>query len=142
MNIQQLAGAALTAFALTAAPVRAAEQVVHLPDVQSLTTLLQTSPKPVLVDFYADWCGPCKRMAPHIADLAEKRPDLVVAKIDAYALRDTMGAYRVRQYPIVKLYKGGAEVGVNIGLTDLSGLEGFVAASLGTKAAASMGIKP
>ena len=45
-------------------------------------TVVGTADKPVLVDFYADWCGPCRMLAPIVSEIAEERDDIIVGKVN------------------------------------------------------------
>ncbi len=65
---------------------------------------------PVLVDFWADWCGPCKMMAPHFANAAAQLPDVRFAKVDTEACPQASAAYAIRSIPTLILFRGGKEV--------------------------------
>ena len=66
------------------------------------------SDKPVLVDFYAEWCAPCKMMAPGLAELAdEMADDVTIVKLDAEESPDAPTKYGVRGFPTLILFKNG-----------------------------------
>ena len=88
----------------------------------------------VLVDFWAEWCGPCKSLAPLIDDLAEKLDGaLRVVKIDTDTEQELAGQYGVRSLPTLMLFRDGEVVEQLIGAQPLSVLEGFVAPYLPRK---------
>ena len=63
---------------------------------------------PVVLDCYADWCGPCKMMAPVVDKMAEKYADqIVVGKLNVDDNMDTARAYRVRSIPYMAVFKNG-----------------------------------
>ncbi|WP_407275807.1 thioredoxin TrxC [Halothiobacillus sp. DCM-1] len=79
---------------------------------------------PVLVDFWATWCGPCQMMAPVFAQLAERhRTDLRVAKLDTDAAPHTSAQFAIRSIPTVILFRGGREVARTAGAMPLAQLE-------------------
>lgn len=66
---------------------------------------------PVVVDFWADWCGPCKSMAPEFhkaADVLE--PNVRFAKLDTEAAQDVAAAHNIRSIPTMILFRGGREI--------------------------------
>ncbi len=65
------------------------------------------SEQPVLVDFYADWCGPCKMLAPIVEQIATERADLKVAKVNVDEQPHLAERYRVRGIPYLALFEGG-----------------------------------
>lgn len=71
---------------------------------------------PVVVDFYADWCGPCKIMAPLLDDLARTRMgEVLVAKLDTDQNQATSMKFGIRGIPTLIVYRGGKEVAREVG---------------------------
>ncbi len=69
------------------------------------------SDQPVVVDFWAAWCGPCRMVAPVLEQIAEEKNDKIrIAKLDVDANPITAGRYGVRAIPTMILFKGGREV--------------------------------
>lgn len=72
-----------------------------------------------LVDFYADWCGPCRMMEPIINDLADELADKVkIAKIDIESAQRTAALFQVTSIPTIIVFKDGVEVERLVGLKD------------------------
>jgi thioredoxin 2 len=79
---------------------------------------------PVLVDFYADWCGPCKVMAPAIDELAHKHQgEILVAKLNTDLAQATSQLHGIRGIPTTIVFRGGKEAKRFTGATNLAGLE-------------------
>jgi thioredoxin len=71
---------------------------------------------PVLVDFYADWCAPCKMVAPVVDDIARQRMgELLVVKVDTDFAPGLARRYGIRGIPTVVLFDGGTEVARSVG---------------------------
>ena len=83
--------------------------------------------KPMMVDFFAEWCGPCKMAAPIIDELATEYKDkAVVAKVDVDASQDLAQKYGVMSIPTVVMLKDGEEVDKQIGFIGKEGYEKMI----------------
>jgi len=91
---------------------------------EDLDRLVREAGVPVLVDFYADWCGPCKIMAPVLDELAADHVgELLVAKLDTDASPQVSAALGIRGIPTLILYRSGAEVARQTGAVPRSTLD-------------------
>ena len=78
---------------------------------------LVESGKNVLVDFYADWCGPCKMQAPIVEAIAEENSDVVVAKLNVDDVEDVAERFNIVSIPTLLIFKGGKLVKNFVGVT-------------------------
>ncbi len=91
---------------------------------EDLDGMVRESDVPILVDFYADWCGPCKIMAPVLDALASDRVgEILVAKIDTDANPRVSGSLGIRGIPTLILFRGGSEVARKTGAVPRNVLE-------------------
>ena len=85
------------------------------------------SDKPVLVDFWADWCGPCKMIAPALEEISEELGEQVtIAKVDIMENTDTAAQFGVQSIPLMVLFKNGEAVAQKLGAAPKSQLKGWL----------------
>jgi thioredoxin 2 len=83
---------------------------------------------PVMIDFYADWCGPCKMMAPVFADFARRQKGRVlVAKVNTDENPGVSMRFGIRSIPTLTVMRGGQEVARQVGAVPMAALEQMVA---------------
>lgn len=85
------------------------------------------SDKPVLVDFYADWCGPCKMLSPVLHELAEEKADeLKIGKVNVDEQMELAMRFQVSSIPMVVLFKDGKPVAKSVGFRSKAEISAMV----------------
>jgi len=97
--------------------------VVHADDPQRFDTEVLQAKVPVVVDFWAAWCGPCRMIAPELEALAADRPDIKVVKVDVEANPQVAGRFGIRGIPTVALFREGQLAAVSVGAKPRRALE-------------------
>ena len=73
---------------------------------------------PVLIDFYADWCGPCKMLSPIVDEVASENDDIKVVKVNVDEAQNTAIKYQIMSIPTLVVIKNGNEVNRSVGVID------------------------
>ena len=90
--------------------------VINIGSVDAFDKLINESDKPVLVDFWAEWCGPCKILSPRVDEAAEEMDDVTVAKVNVDEQEDVAARYKIMQIPTLILFKSGDVASKSVGV--------------------------
>lgn len=106
------------------------DHIVHVTDDSFESEVLQSA-QPVLIDYWAEWCGPCKMIAPVLDDIAnEYTGRLKVAKLNIDENPNTPPRYGIRGIPTLMLFKGGEVEATKVGAVSKSQLVAFIDSNL------------
>lgn len=100
--------------------------VIHVNGTEEFEKEVLQAEQPVLVDFWATWCGPCQMVGPIIEELSNEMEDIKVAKIDVDANPDLARQYRVMSIPMIAVFKNGELVKKQVGALQKADLKKFV----------------
>ncbi len=91
-------------------PLLPLQRPIALASAEDFDELVRDAPAPVLVDFWAAWCGPCRTVAPELEKIAKGQVGrLIVAKVDTEALPEVASRFGIRSIPTMILFRGGKE---------------------------------
>jgi thioredoxin 1 len=106
------------------------ELIKHVSDASFEADVLKAS-QPVLVDYWAEWCGPCKMIAPILDELAQTyQGRLQIAKLNVDDNRDTPAKYGIRGIPTLMLFRDGQVAATKVGALSKAQLAAFLDANL------------
>jgi thioredoxin 1 len=106
------------------------ELIKHITDASFEADVLQSA-QPVLVDYWAEWCGPCKMIAPILDEVAKDyEGKLQIAKMNVDQNRDVPAKYGIRGIPTLMLFKGGQNLATKVGALSKAQLVAFIDGNL------------
>ena len=101
--------------------------VIEVQNKEDFTNEVLNSESPVLVDFWAEWCGPCKQLAPLVEEAAEAFIDKIkVCKMDVDANREVASEFGIRSIPTLMIFTNGELSGTEIGALTKQQLDEFI----------------
>jgi thioredoxin 2 len=107
-------------------------QPIEVPNARAFDALVRDGRQPVVVDFWAPWCGPCRMVAPELARVAASNAGrFVVVKVNTDALPDLGERFRIQSIPTMAVFAGGKEVARTSGAMPAAQIESFVNGAVG-----------
>jgi thioredoxin 2 len=114
------------------AALPAAAEPIEVPSAAAFDALVQSSKLPVVVDFWAPWCGPCRAVAPELARVAASTSGrYVVVKVNTDELPDLGDRFTIRSIPTMAVFADGRELARTAGARPAADIEAFIKQSVG-----------
>ena len=88
--------------------------------------------EPVVVDFWAEWCGPCKMIAPHLEEISQENPGVKIVKLNIDENPQTPQKFNIRSIPTLLLFNGGSVAAQQVGAVNKAQLRAFLEQHLGS----------
>jgi thioredoxin 2 len=108
---------------------------IETPSAEAFAAAIAASDLPVVVDFWAPWCGPCRMVAPELARVAaSNRGRYLILKVNTDAIPELGDRFRIRSIPTMAVFSGGREVGRTSGARPAPEIEAFIRSTLGAHA--------
>ena len=107
--------------------IPAVGEPVEMPSAAAFDAAVAQSPLPVVVDFWAPWCGPCRMVAPELARVASAHAgEYLIVKVNTDAIPELGERFGIRSIPTMAVFSGGREVGRTTGARPAADIEAFV----------------
>jgi len=107
------------------------DEPVEIPTVPAFDALVRTASAPIVVDFWAPWCGPCRMVAPELARVAKSNAGrFLVVKVNTDALPELGDRFQIRSIPTMAVFAGGREIRRTAGAMPAAQIDAFVADAL------------
>ena len=111
--------------------LRAPGEPIETPDAAAFDAAIAASNLPVVVDFWAPWCGPCRMVAPELEKVASRHAGAyLVLKVNTDAIPELGERFKVRSIPTMAVFGGGSEVGRTSGARPAADIEAFIESTL------------
>jgi thioredoxin 2 len=104
---------------------------IETPDAATFDAAIGQSDRPVVVDFWAPWCGPCRMVAPELAKVASRHAgEYLILKVNTDAIPELGERFAIRSIPTMAVFGGGHEIGRTAGARPAADIEAFIESSL------------